>query len=351
LVLGWVIDNFLEYVVPQREYFYTNTALRVLLVFSLCSVLDLPGFFSVLRLPSGYSSARQQNAVNAENGMGMSYYEVPASVEGEETAVLNPLTVDAGLEGAPEPFEYSLPQMLSYSAYTVSEGDTIGEIVQNFGLNQDTLISLNGIKNSRLLRIGQVLRIPNQDGILYTVKDGDTLEAIAEKYRVDFGNIQTVNELFSEQVNAGSTLFIPGARLEWMDLQEINGDLFIWPVRGYITSPYGYRSSPFAPGNRQFHTGIDIGTPSGTPIRAAMSGRVSAAGYNDISGNYVVISHHSGYRTLYAHMSVIRIKAGAYVKTGERIGDVGSTGLSTGPHLHFTVYKNGLTVNPRVLMN
>ncbi|MDR0386686.1 MAG: M23 family metallopeptidase [Treponema sp.] len=281
----------------------------------------------------------------------MSYYEVPASVEGEETAVLNPLTVDAGLEGAPEPFEYSLPQMLSYSAYTVSEGDTIGEIVQNFGLNQDTLISLNGIKNSRLLRIGQVLRIPNQDGILYTVKDGDTLEAIAEKYRVDFGNIQTVNELFSEQVNAGSTLFIPGARLEWMDLQEINGDLFIWPVRGYITSPYGYRSSPFAPGNRQFHTGIDIGTPSGTPIRAAMSGRVSAAGYNDISGNYVVISHHSGYRTLYAHMSVIRIKAGAYVKTGERIGDVGSTGLSTGPHLHFTVYKNGLTVNPRVLMN
>jgi murein DD-endopeptidase MepM/ murein hydrolase activator NlpD len=81
-----------------------------------------------------------------------------------------------------------------------------------------------------------------------------------------------------------------------------------------------------------------------------MAGRVSAAGYDDILGNFVVINHHSGYRTLYGHMSVIRTRAGAYVGTGERIGDVGSTGLSTGAHVHFTVYKNGVTVNPRTLM-
>jgi murein DD-endopeptidase MepM/ murein hydrolase activator NlpD len=81
-----------------------------------------------------------------------------------------------------------------------------------------------------------------------------------------------------------------------------------------------------------------------------MAGRVSTVGYNDAFGNYAVISHHSGYRTLYAHLSVVRVKAGAYVGTGQRIGDVGSTGVSTGPHLHFTVYKNGVTVNPRSLM-
>jgi murein DD-endopeptidase MepM/ murein hydrolase activator NlpD len=343
-------NNFWEYFVPQSEYFYTNTVLRLLLIFSLLSVVNTPGFFLAPHLLLKHPPAYQKTAA-AENGMGMSYYAMPVSDAVEDAAVLNPLAIDAALEGVPEPPEYSLPQMLFYSAYTVMEGDTIGEIVRNFGLNQDTLISLNGIKNSRLLRIGQVLRIPNQDGILYTVKEGDVLEAIAEKYRVDPRDIQTVNELFSERVNAGSSLFIPGARLEWTDLQEINGDLFIWPVRGYITSPYGYRSSPFPPGHRQFHTGLDIGSPLGTPIRAAMTGRVSAAGYNDISGNYVVISHHSGYRTLYAHMNVIRVKAGAYVKTGERIGDVGSTGLSTGAHLHFTVYKDGLTVNPRSLMN
>jgi murein DD-endopeptidase MepM/ murein hydrolase activator NlpD len=342
----------LEYLVSQPEYFYTNAALRALLIFSLLSVVNTSGFFPAPHVPPRLPPAYQKTAASAENGMGMSYYEIPASTGAEEdAAVLNPLTADAASEGAMEPPEYSPPQMLFYSAYTVVQGDTIGGIVQNFGLNQDTLISLNGIKNSRLLRIGQVLRIPNQDGILYTVKEGDVLDAIAEKYRADPGDIQTVNELFSEQVNAGSSLFIPGARLEWTDLQEINGDLFIWPVRGYITSLYGYRVSPFSPGQRQFHTGIDIGSPLGTPIKAAMGGRVSATGYNDISGNYVVISHHSGYRTLYAHMSVIRVKAGAYVKTGERIGDVGSTGLSTGPHLHFTVYKNGVTVNPRILMN
>jgi murein DD-endopeptidase MepM/ murein hydrolase activator NlpD len=323
----------------------------MLLIFSLLSVIGTPDFFSVLHLPRDYYFAYQKTSNNAETGMGMSYYEVPVSMETEDAAGLNLLAVDGFLEGAPEPTEYSQPQMLFYSAYTVSPGDTIGEIVKNFGLNQDTLISLNAIKNSRLLRIGQVLRIPNQDGILYTVKDGDTLGTIAEKYHTDPNSIQMVNELFSEQINVGSSLFIPGAQLEWTALQEINGDLFIWPVRGYITSPYGYRSSPFPPGNRQFHTGIDIGSPMGTPIKAAMPGRVSTASYNDISGNYVVITHHSGYRTLYAHMSVIRVKPGDYVKTGDRIGDVGSTGLSTGPHLHFTVYKNGVTVNPRVLMN
>jgi murein DD-endopeptidase MepM/ murein hydrolase activator NlpD len=81
-----------------------------------------------------------------------------------------------------------------------------------------------------------------------------------------------------------------------------------------------------------------------------MSGRVISTGFDATLGNFVVITHHSGYRTLYAHMNVIRTRPGTYVRTGERIGDVGTTGLSTGPHLHFTVYKNGVTVNPRSLM-
>jgi murein DD-endopeptidase MepM/ murein hydrolase activator NlpD len=137
--------------------------------------------------------------------------------------------------------------------------------------------------------------------------------------------------------------------MDWVNRQEINGDLFIWPCSGYITSNYGYRIAPFA-GSRQFHSGLDIGSPMGSPVKAAMAGRVTQVGYNDSFGNFVMISHHSGYQTFYGHMSVVRTKAGAFVGTGERIGDIGSTGLSTGPHLHFTVYKNGVTVNPRSLM-
>jgi murein DD-endopeptidase MepM/ murein hydrolase activator NlpD len=251
--------------------------------------------------------------------------------------------------GTLEPESFSKPRMLLFSSYLIKKDDYIGKLAEDFGLNEDTLISLNSIKNTRLIQIGQVLRIPNQDGIMYTVKRDDTLDGIAQKYNSDVSAIRVANELFNDKVLTGGTLFIPGARLDWVERQEINGDLFIWPTSGRITSSYGYRIWPFG-GGRQFHSGIDIGAGMGTPIRAAMSGRVSGVGYDNVLGNYVVISHHSGYRTMYGHMSVIRVKSGSYVGTGERIGDVGSTGMSTGPHLHFTVYKNGVTVNPRSLL-
>jgi murein DD-endopeptidase MepM/ murein hydrolase activator NlpD len=241
-------------------------------------------------------------------------------------------------------------RILFYDSHTVKSGDHISVLAVNYGLNQDTIISINKITNSRLLQIGKVLRIPNQDGILHTVKNGETLVSIAGKYNADVKTIQTINELFSESIIAGKDLFIPGAKLDWVSLQEINGDLFIWPVNGAITSPYGYRRDPFNSSRNQFHTGIDIRGSMGTPVKAAMAGRVSQVGTDNVLGNYVIISHHSGYRTLYGHLSVIRARTGAYVTQGELIGNVGSTGLSTGPHLHFTVYKDGVLVNPRTLM-
>ena len=263
--------------------------------------------------------------------------------------VLDEEEVDLELEGIPEPEEFSRPRMLTFSSYTMEKGDMIGRIAIRTGLNEDSLISVNNIKNTRVMQIGQVIKIPNQDGIYYSVKADDTLESIAEKYNTTVAHIKTANELFFDIVPANTSLFIPGAKLDWTSRQEINGDLFIWPTSGRISSPYGYRMAPFA-GTRMFHTGIDIAAPMGSPIKAAMAGRVTQIGNDESWGNFVVISHHSGYRTFYAHMSLVRAKAGAYVETGERIGDVGSTGLSTGPHVHFTVYKNGVTVNPLSLM-
>jgi murein DD-endopeptidase MepM/ murein hydrolase activator NlpD len=290
------------------------------------------------------ATAQAQGLEAAQTGMG-----------GGGSLEKSPGAGQAGLEwpteaGELEPKSFSKPRVLLHSAYTIQRGDIIGDLAGNFGLNQDTLISINGIKNTRLIQIGQVLRVPNQDGIMYTVKKGDTLEAIAEKHGSDAEAIRYANELFSDKVLAGTSLFLPGARLDWVERQEINGDLFIWPVASYITSPYGYRRWPFDGKTRQFHSGIDIGARAGTPVRAAMAGRVNSAGWDNVLGNYVVITHHSGYRTMYGHLSVIRVRSGAYVGTGERIGDVGSTGLSTGAHLHFTVYKNGVTVNPRNLL-
>jgi len=310
--------------------------LRMLLIISL--VFYLPGaqFFSA----NGKGAAPSDIPENIENGMG-------GGLIPEEIPI--PAGIDLELSGIPEPEEYSRPQLLTFSSYTFEKGDIIGNIAVKTGLNEDTLISVNNVKNARLMQIGQVIRIPNQDGIYYTFKAEDTLENVAGKYNTTVSGIRTVNELFSDSIAPNTSLFIPGAKMDWVNRQEIYGDLFIWPYAGYITSNYGYRTSPFD-GTRQFHSGLDIGGPIGGSIRAAMAGRVSQVGFDNSFGNYVVISHHSGYRTLYAHMSEVRVKTGAYVETGQRIGDIGISGLTTGPHVHFTVYKNGVTVNPRSLI-
>jgi murein DD-endopeptidase MepM/ murein hydrolase activator NlpD len=327
-----------------KEFFRSNkkNIIRLAMILCLFQLLSSFGLFS----PVSSGSGKKKDSVQNGMGGGSRLETVLTEAERASAFVQEPVSLETGVL---EPESFSKPRMLLFNSYTIQKGDIIGDLASNFGLNQDTLISANGIRNTRLIQIGQTLRVPNQDGIFHTVKQGDTLDAIAEKYQVDSGAIRVVNELFSDTIHSGTDLFIPGAQLDWVNLQEINGDLFIWPIPGYITSNYGYRKSPFT-GARQFHSGLDIGSPMGTPVRAAMAGRVSFVGWDDLFGNYAVITHHSGYRTLYGHMSVLRVKSGAYVGTGQRIGDVGSTGLSTGPHLHFTVYKNGITVNPRSLM-
>jgi murein DD-endopeptidase MepM/ murein hydrolase activator NlpD len=330
-----------------------NNFFRILFVSSLfyyaCYYAFLPGGFLWGFSISGREKTEALSAPNAGNGMGggTTAEQIPASYTEAATGE------DSEILGVPEPEEYSKPHLLTFTPYKVKQGDIIGNIAVETGLSQSTIISVNKIKNARTLQIGQTLMIPNQDGIYYTVQKDDTLLSVAGLYQIDPEDIKIANELFSDVLHINSKfnsgLFLPGARLGSVELQEINGDLFIWPVAGYITSPYGYRANPFG-GVRQFHSGLDIGAATGTPVKAAMAGRISTVGYDETLGNYAVISHHSGYRTLYAHMSSILVKAGAYVSAGQRVGDVGSTGLSTGPHLHFTVYKNGVTVNPRRLM-
>jgi len=279
-----------------------------------------------------------------EHGVGGGFY-IDEELNISETEVNDIVEVPRS-----EPAPLNKTRTLLYRYHILQRGESISQLAIRYGLNQDSIISTNKINNSRALPTGRALKIPNQDGIIHTVGSGETLNSIATRYNADKEAIQITNELFSENVVRGTDLFIPGARLDRIRLQEINGDLFVWPVYGAITSFYGNRRNPFNRSVWEFHNGIDIRARTGTPIRAAMAGRVSSVGYDRVLGNYVMITHHSGYSTLYGHMSVIRTRTGAYVSQGERIGDVGSTGRSTGPHLHLTVYKNGSTVNPRVLL-
>ena len=122
------------------------------------------------------------------------------------------------------------------------------------------------------------------------------------------------------------------------------------PVSGRISSPFGYRINPIT-GEWGFHSGLDIAASAGEEIKAAYYGTVSAAGYDNAAGNYVTINHSGGLVTKYMHCSKLLVKQGESVRRGEAIALVGSTGISTGPHLHFIIEINGKKVNPLYVLN
>ena len=119
-----------------------------------------------------------------------------------------------------------------------------------------------------------------------------------------------------------------------------------WPTRGWLSSYFGQRKSPFT-GRTVMHEGLDIAANTGTPVIVTADGIVSQVEYSPTYGNTVVVDHGYGYQTLYAHNSRNLVKVGQRVKRGERIAQVGNTGMSTGPHLHYEVHLNGVPINPR----
>jgi murein DD-endopeptidase MepM/ murein hydrolase activator NlpD len=132
------------------------------------------------------------------------------------------------------------------------------------------------------------------------------------------------------------------------DLRMALGTLFVSPLKGTnprLSSSFGWREDPFD-GVQRLHEALDLAAPTGTPVKAASSGTVAMVGNSPVDGKYIIISHTGGYQTLYAHLSVVSILQGARVDQGTKIGEVGSTGRSTGPHLHFALYKDSRAVNP-----
>ena len=119
-----------------------------------------------------------------------------------------------------------------------------------------------------------------------------------------------------------------------------------WPTRGWLSSYFGQRKSPFT-GRTVMHEGLDIAANTGTPVTVTADGIVVRVEYSPTYGNTVVVDHGYGYQTLYAHNSRNLVKVGQRVKRGDRIAQVGNTGMSTGPHLHYEVHLNGVPINPR----
>jgi murein DD-endopeptidase MepM/ murein hydrolase activator NlpD len=260
------------------------------------------------------------------------------------SAYVGPLSLDFSREepNAPDSVRF---ESLSLRGRHILSGETLSEIARQAGLNLDTLISFNRIKDARRVPVGAELKLPNQNGILYTVRRGDSLSSIAHQYSVSTDALADVNNLESATIHPGQELFIPGARMKQFELKKILGELFIYPASGRLTSSFGMRNDPFT-GVRRFHNGIDLAAPPGTPIYAAMAGKIAKVGVHPTYGKYIIISHPSGYQTWYAHLQRPLAQQGKNVAQGELIGEMGSTGYSTGPHLHFSVFKDGAPVDP-----
>ncbi len=246
----------------------------------------------------------------------------------------------------------AIPVRREVITYEVKPGDNVWLISQKFNISQDTLIWANDRleMDPDLLSIGDELAILPVNGVWHTVKAGDTLDSIAKRYKVTPDAIVDYEPNGLKQSAAlapGQKLIVPGGekpfepRLVYTSAGAMTVNArpeagrFIWPCSGAITQYYG-----------QTHLGLDIGNRAGTPLYAADSGTVTLASWWGNLGNAVRINHGNGYTTIYGHMQRIYVSNGQSVKRGQQIGEMGSTGMSTGPHVHFMIYYYGGTVNP-----
>ncbi len=239
--------------------------------------------------------------------------------------------------------------------YIIKKGDTLIGIAKQYDTTIDDIKKRNNLKSDKII-IGDKLIIPKtgigggEESEIYTriiheVQRGDALSILARKYGSDVETIKLANNLKSNRIYIGQNLIIPNlSRGISKNFKLANGSI-IWPVIGRISSSYGWRIHPIY-NRRQFHKGIDIAVPVGTKIRAAAGGKVIQSGWLGGFGYTVIIDHGQGVETLYAHNSRLLVRAGREVEMGQVIAFAGSTGTSTGSHLHFGLIVNEKAINP-----
>lgn len=233
---------------------------------------------------------------------------------------------------------------------TVSKKENYWSIARKQGISIDTIVGLNPDLGNLNAYVGRALVVANQRGTLHWVKPDDTLSAIEAAYRLESGTAKAANRLgFLQSLREGQILFLPGARPKPLnpDMAAIydRRNQIRSPLAGRYTSLLGTRTDPFT-GAVKHHNGVDIKAPFNSLVAAAADGTVTLAGWNSGFGKCVIIEHANGLRTLYGHLNTVMVHVGQKVKRNQYIGRVGSTGRTTGPHLHFTIWKDGKLQDP-----
>lgn len=246
--------------------------------------------------------------------------------------------------------------------HTVQPGETISTIAEQYAISVNTILWENNLTAFSLIRPEDKIIILPFTGIGYVIESGDSVAKIANRFKVPEKDIFDANKLIaSVGIKIGQKLLIPGGRkitqvasaassgqraysglsvlknlVKPKGISVNSGNKMVWPTVGYrLTQYYSWR-----------HTGLDIANHTGTPLYAADSGTVEYAGWASGYGNTILINHGGGKKTRYGHLSKFYVCTGQKVSKGEAIGAMGSTGRSTGPHLHFEVIINGVKYNP-----
>lgn len=246
-------------------------------------------------------------------------------------------------EPAPEP-----PP--GFERHVLAPGETLSEITERYGIDLDSLVGANpDLSSLDRLPVGVELLIPPGPGLLVSWDPEVDLGTLLGAHDADPVAVLRANAIHApSDLEPGMLLWLPGveptvalerlARVREMEMR------YVWPVHGRITSYFGRRN--LGMGTSNFHRGIDVAAPTGTAIVASRSGTVSFAGWSGSYGYLVKIRHAGGDETWYAHQSRILVSVGEWVEQNEVIGRVGSTGLSTGPHIHFEIRRYGTALDP-----
>lgn len=245
---------------------------------------------------------------------------------------------------------FTNPEFVTFQIYTIKPRDNFWALAKRRGYTIDTIVGCNPQLEKVICYQGQKILLPSRGGSLYRTQPDETLEEIALLFAVDPKAILAANFIDDRWgIVPNMWLFIPGAKprclSENMRREYRRRCLFRSPLTGRYTSFVGKRIHPVL-GFSKFHNGVDIACRPGTWVGAAASGTVEVAGWGGAIGNYIKIDHHNGYKTMYGHLSQIHVRPGQRVRGGQLIARSGSTGRSTGPHLHFTIWENGVVRNP-----
>jgi murein DD-endopeptidase MepM/ murein hydrolase activator NlpD len=243
--------------------------------------------------------------------------------------------------------DIDFPTTDTISVYEVKNGDTLATVAKLFGVSKNTIIWANDLK-SPVLTPGDTLVILPMTGLKHIVKNGDTIASIAKKYKADADDVAKFNGLARDAIlTAGTTLLVPEGEIAYSYTTPTKSSSKVRTkiLNSYsYTAPEGFLIRPIVGGRKtqgiHGHNGVDLANIPGTPVMAAATGRVIVAkmgGYNGGYGNMVILAHDNNIQTVYAHLRAVYVTTGEVLSQGQVLGELGNSGRSTGPHLHFEV--------------